>query len=182
MKKKDLKKAALDPLDTEIELMSFPQYSLVMENDSLKVYEIGRLFGCIGLAILVGSALLYFIDPFYIVVFFFNLLVALFRLLWNYKYSFQKKPVIIIDKKGITHKNDLYAWEYIENMVCGEEYDGERAVYTATHVKFNYKGKIEKIYIGGYSQDSEEIIHYISSFQRSYHDFSAGISIDPTLS
>lgn len=171
LKKRNLKRAAIDPLDNEIELRSFSQYPLVLENDSLKVYEQKELFGCLSVLTLIASALLYFIDKFLLIVFFLNLLVFLIRFIWNYKYSFRKKPVLTVDKTGIQYKNHHYQWEYMTNLVCGQEYDGEREVYTATHVKFNYQNKIEKIYIGGYSRPSEEIIHYISSFQRNQDAF-----------
>jgi len=98
-------------------------------------------------------------------VFFLTLIISAIGYLWRYKYTFKKKPIIIINNIGVTEKDRLYLWSEILDLTCSEEFDYERALFTATHLRFIYHGEVKKIYIGGYDKSIEEIIHYVAMFK-----------------
>ena len=164
--KKDAEKAAIDPLDNEIPIKLFSKFPVIAEGEELIVLAQETLFGCIIFLTCLASVVFYLINAGFLALFIFNLIIITVGYLWNYKYNIRKKPILKISKAGITHKNSFYEWYGIQNMVCAEEYNGERGVYDATYIKFNYGNSIKTIYIGGLSKTKDEIIHYICSFQQ----------------
>ena len=151
-------------LENELEIKMSPRFPPVNKTDVLEVFESRSNFGCVTIFVLVLSIILYFLDKVTLMVFLFTLLISAVGYLWRYKYTFKKKPVIVISSTGIKEKNYLYPWGEMSDLSCSEEYDSERGLFTATHLRFIYQEKVKKIYIGGHSKSTEEIIHYVKAF------------------
>lgn len=158
------KQVTIDPLDNQIEIKPFSQFQTVTEKDSLAAFPKKKLFGCLSILTLAVSISLYFIDKSLLLILLLNLLIVFSIYLWNYKYHSRRKPLLLLDKTGIHYKNKIYKWPQIYNLICAEEYDGERAMYSSFYIKFNYQDSIQKINISGMSRSAEEIIHYLSFF------------------
>ena len=152
-------------LEDELEIKISPKFSLITKNDTLKVFESHSDPGCMAVFVLLLSVILFFIDKVTLMVFFLTLIISAIGYLWRYKYTFKKKPIIIINNIGVTEKDRLYLWSEILDLTCSEEFDYERALFTATHLRFIYHGEVKKIYIGGYDKSIEEIIHYVAMFK-----------------
>ncbi|SDD43530.1 hypothetical protein [Pedobacter soli] len=149
-------------LENELEIKTSPKFSLTTINDSLKLFEVHSNLGCTAVFVLLLSAILFFIDKVTLMVFFLTLMISAVGYLWRYKYTFKKKPVIIINHVGLKEKDHQYLWAEMLDLTCSEEFDNERAMFTATHLRFIYHGEVKKIYIGGYDKSIEEIIHYVA--------------------
>lgn len=152
-------------LEDELEIKISPKFSLITKNDTLKVFESHSDPGCMAVFVLLLSVILFFIDKVTLMVFFLTLMISAIGYLLRYKYTFKKKPIIIINNIGVTEKDRLYLWSEILDLTCSEEFDYERALFTATHLRFIYQGEVKKIYIGGYDKSIEEIIHYVAMFK-----------------
>lgn len=111
------------------------------------------------------SIIFYFVDSSMLALFSFNMFLLLLIFIWNYKYNFLKKPLLRIDKAGITYRNLCYAWEDIQELVCAEEFDEDRRLFNSTYIKLSCSNSLKKIDISVLSKPAEEVIHYISSFQ-----------------
>lgn len=111
------------------------------------------------------SIIFYFVDSSMLALFSFNMFLLLLIFFWNYKYNFLKKPLLRISKAGITYRNSCYAWEEIQDLVCAEEFDEDRRLFNSIYIKLSYNNSLKKIDISGLSKSTEEIIHYINSFQ-----------------
>ena len=152
-------------LENELKIKISTDLQRIDPSDQLELFEIHGDFKYLSILSLLLTALLYFVDPVLLVVFFLNIIFIGIRYLWNFKYTFKKKPVIVINSIGITEKDRLYIWDKIFDLSCSEEFDNERAMFTATHLRFTYHGDVKKIYIGGYDKSIEEIIHYVAVFR-----------------
>ena len=152
-------------LENELEIKTSLKFNLTTINDSLKLFESHSNPGCIAVFVLLLSVILFFVDKVSLMVFFLTLAISAVGYLWRYKYTFKKKPVVVINNIGITEKDHLYLWAEIFDLSCSEEFDNERAMFTATHLRFIYHGDVKKIYIGGYDKSIEEIIHYVAVFR-----------------
>lgn len=152
-------------LENELDIKTSPKFSLTTINDTLELFESQSNLGCTVIFILLFSAILFFVDNVTLMVFFLLLTITAIRYLWRYKYTFKKKPVIIISRIGVAEKDQLYLWSEMLDLTCSEEFDNERAIFTATHLRFVHYGSVKKIYIGGYDKSIEEIIHYIAIFR-----------------
>lgn len=115
------------------------------------------------LVILAG--ILYLTDIGLVLMLIFNGLILSVIYLWNYKYNLRRKPLLVINKKGITYKRTSYEWEHIQELLCAEEYDADSGWHTSTYIRFNYHKANPKIDISGLSRSIEEIIHYINAFR-----------------
>lgn len=152
-------------LENELEIKTSPKFSLIKKSETLKVFESHSDPGCMAVFVLILSVLLFFVDKVLLMVFLLTLGISAIGYVWRYQYTFKKKPVIIINSIGITEKDHLYLWAEIFDLSCSEEFDNERAMFTATHLRFTCHGDVKKIYIGGYDKSIEEIIHYVAVFR-----------------
>jgi hypothetical protein len=160
-----LEKTGNGYLEDELEIKTSPKFSLITKNDTLEIFESHSDPGCMAVFILFLSVILFFIDKVTLMVFFLTLTISAVGYLWRYKYTFKKKPVVVINNIGITEKDHLYLWAEIFDLSCSEEFDNERAMFTAAHLRFIYRGDVKKNYIGGYDKPIEEIIHYVALFR-----------------
>lgn len=153
-------------LENELKIKISPDFSRINPSDQLEIFEVHNDFKYLSILSLLLTALLYFVDPALLLVFFLNIIFIGIRYLWNFKYTFKRRPLIVINSIGITEKDHLYLWAEIFDLSCSEEFDNERSMFTATHLRFTYHGDVKKIYIGGYDKSIEEIIHYVAIFRR----------------
>ncbi|MFC3561219.1 hypothetical protein [Pedobacter jamesrossensis] len=152
-------------LEDELEIKTSTKFSLITRSDALKVFESHSDLGCMAVFVLLMSVLLFFVDTVLLIMFLLTLCLSAAGYVWRYKYTFKKKPIIIINNIGITEKDHVYLWIEMLNLSCSEEFDSERGLFTATHLRFTYHGDVKKIYIGGYDKSIEEIIHYVAVFR-----------------
>lgn len=132
-----------------------------MESNELEVFYQKELYGCWILLIIGITFILLFFNDSYLIIFLLGVTLRTIVFLWDYKYRFQIKPVIIINEKHLKYKNTIYNWQNIKNLVCIEEYDEERSQYDAVYIKFEYKNLRSKIYISGLTKPIDIIIKHI---------------------
>ena len=153
-------------LEDEIEIKTSPRFLSQGNKASLKVFDAHSSMGCMVVFVLVISVLLYFLSTVTLLIFLSTLTISAIGYLIRYQYSFRKKPVLLIDHQGVKEKDQQYYWEEMKDLSCSEEFDNERGLFTGTHLRFMYRGKVTKVYIGGYDKSVEEIVHYVALFRR----------------
>ena len=166
--KKSTEKPVIYPLDKAIKLQSFPRFPQVREYDELLVFalktNLGRAFLLAGIL----SLLFFFIEASLLLLFLFNMVLFATGFIWNYRYNFRNKPLLKVNREGMTYKRRRYSWDKIQYMICAAGYNGESSTYDTTYIRFSYNNTIKTIYIDGLSRPEEEVIHYIYAFRENH--------------
>ncbi len=163
--KKSIEKPDIHALDKALAIQASPQFPPVCAYDELLAFA--PVNNWVWALLIPGglSLLLYGLDSGLLLLLLFNTLLALIGFLWNYRYNLRKRPVIKVNRQGITYKRSYYSWDKIGNMVCAEGYDAERSTYDSTYIRFRYNNSIKTLVIDGLSRPVAEILHYIHAFR-----------------
>lgn len=163
--KKNKEKPGIPALDKELILQACDRFPPVQKYDELLAFSPKNNWGR---ALLIPGCLslfFYWLDGSLLVLFLFNMLLALIGFLWNYRYNIHKQPVIQLNRDAIIYKRRSYPWNEVYNLICVEGYDEERSTSDSVYIRFNYKNSTKTICINGLSRSTKEIIHYIHAFR-----------------